>query len=698
MKLNTNKIKEKLKNIKAQDIKKIWYVYKDKIVTIILLVLIVITFWYTISLWLDTKDKYNEVQYNIKEIKKVTNKNIINFIKEQNLRSIYTIANTANILDSKYSVKKYKDVLWKLTVFLMYNDKTWNYKNKINEQVLHNTEDINSILNIDNKEDLSYSNYYKFIKSDYVNIYLSSLILKDIKLWDYKNKFNQDITKTLLKVIKNLDISELIFIEDNLKKENIEYNNIYNSYKYPYEKLLSYIFLPSVDIWKNKFSWKINVDVFWSEYLNKADFIDLNLMKYWSNYFISSYKSKWKLYQWEKNRIDNIWIWKFSLLKGTNITTLPITLNFWLNDDKSFYWLISKLTSTSDQKDIMIISEFTYYLWKNVKNNISSFIENNKSKHKTTIWQRYISELIHKCTQNPESFKKLNCWEVFGCNDYKKCSVEDFSSYNVIDDYSYNSLKDILLLNKNYTLEKSFIYKYNLNWYEDIDSIDTLLWARLYDCLIKDSYCTDIFYKDNDQFYWIKKTITDFAWCDGVNIDTNCKYKFINKFDTNYFIAYTMVDKLEWLKSYNYLDRLKDTYKNISWLLQIWKFTFKNKDNLFSTTNDVKYTSKSSLNVYYKYISNENVNDILNFLWKKRCYHVTNWKKWNLDIAYNYITWIKKNLYKNDISASWIYNINKIISILDGLKKDYNKKSNLEKLLANLQVYRILKERGDCQN
>ena len=715
--VDIQKIKDKTRNINIKHIKNFWNVYKNKIITIIVLLLIIVVFWYSIILWLDVKNKYSEIQHNKTEIKKVTNKNIIKTIKENSLRTIETIANTAYALDNTHTIKEYEDSLWKLTILLMYDNKARNYKNEINEEFFNDKQ------NLSYKEkvkfilkNVSYSNYKNFMTSDSFNSYLSSLIWADIKLWDYKNNFNSSIIKTLLLPMKNLYVYELVFIEDSLKKENLKYQTIYNSYKYPYDKFLSYILLPSVNIWKNKFSWKINVDIFWTQYLNKASFIDLNLVKYWSDYFTKSYK--WKLYQWEKNRIDNISVWQFSWKDSDNIIKLPIKLVFWLNDDKSFYWLISKLTSISDKKNVMLINEFTYYLWKNTKNNLNTFINNyeknlykNKIKYdkKVTVWKKYISALIYKCIYEKWNFYKLNCWKVFGCNDLRSCSQSDFSSdsigsfkdkvlsYNIWQDF-YDILKSTLIDNPNYTFSNSLIYKYFYNWYDNINSIDTLLWARLYDCLMRDDYCTDLFIKNNDKFYWIKKTITDFAWCKNLKIDTKCKYDFIDKFDINYFIAYTMVDKLDNLTDYTYLNRLKDVYKNISWLLQIWNFKFKKEDISYNITNNLKYTSKTSLQVYYKHISNKDINDILNFIWKYKCSHVTKWKAWSIGIAYNYIEWIKNNLYKNDMSASWIYALNKIISIFDWLKKDYNKKDNLEKVLDNLHAYRILKERGDCHN
>lgn len=715
MKFNINKIKDsikkldmqKIKEMKLEDIKDFLQAYKNKVILSVFLPLIIIFFLYIISLLLTVKDNYNKIQTNVKEIKKITDTNILKSIKSNKLRSIYTIASTAHMINKKYSTKDYEETLWKLIVLLMYKDTSWNYRNRIDWELFREMKDestenkINLLLEKNNSQ----LNLKDFTHSDYVNRYLSLLIWKNLSLWEYKNNFDQNKTKVLLSTMKNLYIYELIFIEENLKNQYLKYKQIYYKYRYPYTKFLSYILLPSVNIWKNNFSWKINIDIFWNKYIKKADFMDLNLIKYWSNYFTKAYK--WKLYQWSKNNIDNIWVWKFNILKN-NFATLPITINFSLSNERSFYWLISKLTSTSNKKNIMNIDEFTYYLWNNVKNNITSLIKSYdeqgfKSSKNDKIWKKYISALVYKCLKDEESFKQLNCWKIFGCSNKKinnnkiKCAVEDFPSYDTLSWYNYNDFKSILLQNKKYILENSFVYRYNRNGYENIDSIDTLLWARLYDCLINDDYCTDLFIKGTDKFYLIKKTIKDFARCDSFS-DNRCKSKFIKKFDTNYFIAYTMVEGLSGKNKliYTYLDRLKDVYKNISWFIKIWKFTFNKTDNALISANDIRYKATSSLKVYYKYISDNDIKDILNFIWKNKCSSVTNWKAWSLDIASSYIKWIKDNLYNTNKSAWEVYELDKTLSILDWLKKDYAKKSNLDKILLALQAYRILKERWDC--
>ncbi len=734
--INKNEIKEKIKNVKKDDIKSYFNNYKNNLVTIIILPILIIGFWYAISFWFDIKNSYNDIQTNMDNIKIVQSENLKSNIKNNNLRNLDTVSRTSFILNETYSLEDYEDNISNLILFLMFNSN--ENKNRINDEVFLNENwlslvDSNNakkdiLLNIDNLNYLieNYeqnivetiiSNKEKFMSSDYINSYLSSLVWEKINIpWEYTNKIESWMLETIKLVLNNIYIYELVFIEESLEKQNDKYKEFYNSYKYPYDKFLSNILLPSINIWQNKFSDKIDVDIFWSNYLDRASYIDLNLVKYWSDYFKSSYK--WLLYQWEKNRIDDISVWEFETTDANDIANLSMQLNFWLNNDKSFYWLVSKLTSTSNKKNIMIVSEFTYYIWKNIKNNINTFIEeyekelekNNIEYVKdTNIWKKYVSALIYKCIYEEGSFNSLNCGKLFACENQNWCSQNDFNSqsfssykkkirsYNMWNDF-YNILKTELIDNTNYSFYDSFIYNYFYNSYSNISDINTLIWARLYTCLIEDGYCADLFSRGNEPFYGIKKSIIEFAWCwsDG-NITTSCKHNFIDKFDTNYFIAYTMVDKLENNIDYSYLDRLKDVYKNISWLLKIWEFTFKQENSTeFNNQNNVDYTASSSLQVYYDYIANQELDDILVHIWENKCTSVTDWKKWSIDIAYSYIEWVINNLYESDLDAGWVYDLNQILTILWDLRADYDKKTNLEKALSNIQSYRLLKESSYC--
>jgi len=90
-----------------------------------------------------------------------------------------------------------------------------------------------------------------------------------------------------------------------------------------------------------------------------------------------------------------------------------------------------------------------------------------------------------------------------------------------------------------------------------------------------------------------------------------CKYRFVEKFNTNYFIAYTLVDNLGKI-DYSLLDRLKDVYNNLLTVLQLSKFNFIKND--LSKNVKSKYTSDVEVGVYYKYLSKKDISKILSYI------------------------------------------------------------------------------------
>jgi len=230
--------------------------------------------------------------------------------------------------------------------------------------------------------------------------------------------------------------------------------------------------------------------------------------------------------------------------------------------------------------------------------------------------------------------------------------------------------------------------------YYKIDDIDTLIGARLYNCIKENGYCNDIFDEKHTQ---IENAIKKFAWCskrDSLIDSPECKYKFIDKFNTNYFIAYTFVDNL-WKIDYSLLDRLKDVYNNLPTVLQLSKFNFIKND--LSKNVKSKYTSNVELSVYYKYISQDNFSKILSYIGKWSCKTVTNNKPFSLNIALKYVTSIHSTLSKSDTDSAQLYDLKELQNIITNLMEESKKADRLEKLLANLQVYRIFKERGYCK-
>jgi hypothetical protein len=743
-------IQIKISNLTLSDIKNFLEDNKNTIVTLIVSTLLFLLCIWLIYIGFKAYGKYKEVNKISQTIAIVSDRKIKNYIKSNKLRTIYSFSKSYAVLINKKQIDN-KTFIFKVSQALLYwglESKGLNQinlstiKDKLFEDVPEEIRIKNSsknkieriILIIDNEKKLKLifpscyktliRNYKHLIESSYISSYISSFPIINISSLSKLNFIKSD---KFISALHNLYIWEIIFIENELKQKYNEQKNIYEQYQEPYNKFLSIIFLPSVNIWKNPFSGKINIDIFGLKYLTVAKYIDINLIKYWSDYFTYSYK--WLLYQGDKNDIQSIKVGKFKDYKWiNNVNILPLSVKFWLDSDKSFYWLLSKLTSTSNIKNIMLITEFTYDLWYNVKNNLLSKLEKfkklNSSYKNSVIWEVYLSYLLKSCLWNTNLFSLYNCKKFFWCIEWNNCTLDDIlstwegdtiktlvSQEKINISSLYNILFTSLSKNPKFDFKKSSFYKYYNNDYYNIKDSWTLIGALLYDCLLNDGYCRILFNSnissrnvlyENDL---IRLSIEKFANCKKnslLNCSQNpnskecisCKYNFINKFDSNYFIAYTMVNKLyeniNW-KNYSLLDRLQDVYKNIAWILELWKFTFNRIENGINL-----YVSNVGLNIYYKYITSNDLKDILIHIWKK-CLPVSKGKPWSINIALGFITNKINTLYKLNIWADEIYDLNKIKTILENLNKQYKKADILNKVLLNLQSYRILKERGYCE-
>jgi len=68
-----------------------------------------------------------------------------------------------------------------------------------------------------------------------------------------------------------------------------------------------------------------------------------------------------------------------------------------------------------------------------------------------------------------------------------------------------------------------------------------------------------------------------------------------------------------------------------------------------------------------------------------------------LSIALKYVISIYSTLSKSTTDSAQLYDLKELQNIITNLMEESKKADRLEKLLANLQVYRIFKERGYCK-
>ena len=696
-----------IKNGKKLDLEFIinsFYDNKDKIINW-LLIFFLVFFTTLIGIFAyKSYSNYDTINKKIKTMAIVHNNSIISYIKKNNLRSVTSITDTVNLIwNKKYDYK----TVWKyLLLAFLEKDQWWNsevIKSQLYYGVVDNIWDITDdkmkedISIIDNDSELLSSIWDEAkvvkLKRNFDNIIKeNSSFIKEINSFP-KNIKNKDIAS----VANKLYVYEFVFIEKTLKLEKEKYEWKMKKYQAPYANFLVDVFYPNINIWSNKFSWIINVDVFGSDYLKKANYIDINLINYWTNFF--KYAYRWKNYQWKANEIEDISLGKLKQENNKDvkdIVALPIQVRFWVQTDSSFYGLISKLTSTSNIENIMLLSEFTYNLWSNIKENVNdtlSTVDNNDKP----LWYRYMVSLLNKC----ENWD-IRCNALFGCkNSVSSSKIKKIISASKYNDSLANANDVFRQSMKICNFDKSTFGKYMSNKYDTINDIDKLIWARLTDC-IKGWYCDDILtYKKSGDI--VRKTIEDFAWCNkddllkcSSDIDdgdcNSCRYKFANKFNTNYFVVYTLIWDLDKLRKYWFISRLKDVYTNIPGIVKLWQFKFSKLDNpVFSYEADV------NLNVYYKYISNDDLNKILSYIWKDKCSVVTKWRSWSIDIAKKYVSDKINNLYKLDEDAKETYDLQVLDTLIKEKQSVYKKSDNLTKILIDLQIYRIFVERNYCQ-
>jgi len=714
--MKINDIKNKLN---LENIVNFLYEHRVKITTYVLSIFIAIFLVLTIILSVKSYFKYQEITDKMAKSTIVSKKNIIDYIKKNNLRSIYSITNTINFLNkTKLSEKDVAKPI--LLSILDKNDDDKDtllsllFLNITNNKLLKDIKNINTakyiIKNIDNDSKLlsvlKSEKTVKIIKKNYSDILDSELLRR--KISSFPKIMISD--KKISSVLSKLYIYELVFIDKYWQNVNKKYKDKVSSYNAPYNEFLWKIFFPSIDIWKDSYSWKINPNLFGSEYLQKAKYIDINLMSYWSDFFQYAYRSK--SYHGPKNNIKDISIWKVNQEKNIwsdSIISLPIKVNFTVNasrnNNASFYWIVSKLTSTSNVKNVMLINELTYYLWKNVKDNILSKISlKDTKKNKLPLWTKYMLSLLKKCSK-PHT--DINCVNLFNLKnriseeDLAKLIKKNFSGDNFV--YTFKKVKFRLSKIKNNKFDKSTFNKYYQNEYYKIDDIDKLVGARLLDCVENENgFCDDLFTKDTKDDVIIR-AIEQFGRCDKDSLkvclsdNTNnkcnvCRFKVANKLWENYFVSYTLLNDISSsrINRYTFTDRIKDIYKNMLWLLEVWSFVFRKNNDTFT------YDANVNLKVYYKWLSNKDLNDILSYIWKNKCSSVTKNRAWNVDIAYNFINKKVKNLYKLDLWADEIARLKELKDLIAKLKDDAKKWDNIHKLLINLQAYRIFSERHYC--
>lgn len=154
-------------------------------------------------------------------------------------------------------------------------------------------------------------------------------------------------------------INELIDYNTYLKDSINKYNEYLWGVQAPYDNFLKYLLLPSLNIWKDDFLWKINDDYIGEKYLENNPYNDIELIDKWSNFIKDVWANN------EHNEINSIEIWEIT--EKWDEFFIPITVSYTANSYRSFLLLVEKLSTTSNQKSISLINELIYNIWEIIK-------------------------------------------------------------------------------------------------------------------------------------------------------------------------------------------------------------------------------------------------------------------------------------------------------------------------------------------
>lgn len=193
--------------------------------------------------------------------------------------------------------------------------------------------------------------------SSYKKLNNSYDMLNYVEAEDLRNiSVNQRFWTLASQVSRN---SDLIEFHKYLNEEKAYLDGVYNTLLAPYERFLTNIYLPSINIWKDPYSWDLTKELIWQRYMDDNPFLDTNIIMYWSSYFTTVGED------FPDNEVLNIRIWDVANASN-GLFYIPITVDFKAPDRRNFLMLIDKLSMTSNERNISLINEFTYNLFLSI--------------------------------------------------------------------------------------------------------------------------------------------------------------------------------------------------------------------------------------------------------------------------------------------------------------------------------------------
>ncbi|MEI6426270.1 MAG: hypothetical protein WCO66_02845 [Candidatus Absconditabacteria bacterium] len=154
-------------------------------------------------------------------------------------------------------------------------------------------------------------------------------------------------------------VDDLLKANENIQAEVSRYESHKKELQSSYDGFFKYLLVPKLNIRKELYTDKININIIGGNFLEQNPFSDINLYQKWSNFFEST----------DQNQVNTINNLEIGDITETDFGLYKIKLSFGFvaPSKNALLFLVDKISMTSDKENISLLGEFVYYLRQEIK-------------------------------------------------------------------------------------------------------------------------------------------------------------------------------------------------------------------------------------------------------------------------------------------------------------------------------------------
>lgn len=198
--------------------------------------------------------------------------------------------------------------------------------------------------------------YWFMIKQELDN---KSETLSSTSVYSLDSLQNDETIKDSFPLRKKL--SDMLWYENQID-ENITNTRLQRQrLSVPFDNFLNMLYTPTINIWRDPFSQKIDTSLIGKKYIENNPYWDITMIQQRTNFFkdvgvVDNY-----------NTVSDVRIGKAEASKIEWYFSIPVTVQFETPNKRSFLLLINKISMTAYIQNLSLINEFMYYVWETVK-------------------------------------------------------------------------------------------------------------------------------------------------------------------------------------------------------------------------------------------------------------------------------------------------------------------------------------------